>query len=132
MAPKWLKDMTCAEREGFLAALRREPPLDAWLDRAFGTYEGSIVVPASEIEDGEIMRQAQATVERATCRVIGRVVTIDEDGRYVVHGPSEIKCISTIIAIKAEPPKAEAICPEGDCPCGRTRAGCEYHDPRLA
>jgi hypothetical protein len=24
-----------------------------------------------------------------------------------------------------------AVCPAGDCPCGRVRAGCEYHDPTL-
>jgi hypothetical protein len=23
------------------------------------------------------------------------------------------------------------VCPAGDCPCGRVRAGCEYHDPTL-
>lgn len=24
-----------------------------------------------------------------------------------------------------------SVCPAGDCPCGRVRAGCEYHDPTM-
>jgi hypothetical protein len=23
------------------------------------------------------------------------------------------------------------VCPPGDCPCGRSRAGCDFHDPRF-
>ncbi len=101
----------------------------------------------------EAMAEATRVVQEATAQALGLpagiVLSVNPDGTVTVlmqgtlrsvtvHAQGvrptyAVRCKCAICSVRASDVEAEADTePAGDCPCGRSRAGCTFHDPRLA